>query len=61
MEFEFIKRIGSFNYSYAILLPKIWADQHKIGKRDKVKMVIQEDGNLLITPLRGIQNDAELA
>ena len=54
MEFEFIKRIGSFNYSYAVILPKVWADQHGIGRRDKIKMTIQHDGSLLIRPIKEI-------
>ena len=44
------RKIQEIGQSFLISLPKPWADMLKLKKGSKLKIIVSEQGNLLITP-----------
>ncbi len=48
-----VRRVQRLGDSSFVNLPAIWTKQNDIGKGDRVRIEIQEDGSLKISPAGG--------
>lgn len=44
------RNIFSAGGSFQISLPMVWIKHHQLGRRSKVKMMIKDDGTLVMLP-----------
>lgn len=46
------RKIVNLNYSFWVSLPMIWIRNHNIGKGDQVLPILQENGDLVLRPIK---------
>jgi len=46
------RKIISFKYSFLVALPLTWLRHHELGKGDFVDFIINENGDLILQPLK---------
>ena len=46
------KRVISLNYSMVVCLPAVWCNQWHINKGDLLDVKIDEEGTLLVRPIK---------
>ena len=46
------RKIVSFKYSFLVSLPLTWLRAREIGKGDFVDFIINEDGDLIVRPIK---------
>ena len=51
-----IRKILGYEYTRMISLPKYWLEQQGLKPKDRVELIIQKDGSLLIIPCE-VQHD----
>lgn len=44
------RKLIQFSHSYLLTVPKVWLDNHKLGKGSHVSVRLSEDGSLIIMP-----------
>ncbi|MFH1828462.1 MAG: AbrB/MazE/SpoVT family DNA-binding domain-containing protein [Nanoarchaeota archaeon] len=51
------RKIVSWNYSFLITLPHKWLDYHGLSKGDFVEFELDNNSNLVISPLKRSKDD----
>ena len=51
------KKIVSWNYSFLVTLPLKWLRHHKIGKGDFLDFETDNEGNLIVKPVKKKENE----
>lgn len=54
MELDYTRRLQLINHCAFVSLPKAWMRAHKLEKGDKMRISLQDDGSVRITPLEAM-------
>jgi antitoxin component of MazEF toxin-antitoxin module len=46
------RKIRAMNYTHMVSIPKVWLRSNDLDTGDQVSLEMQEDGSLIIRPLR---------